>query len=86
MPFLQRPWQSVQKNSTKSGEIFHKIHRKRLMIHRKRCIINIEIKKGGLIMTRKERKMLERAEKRANLEIAIAIIGLLLQIVALLTK
>ncbi len=37
-------------------------------------------------MTRKERKMLERAEKRANLEIAIAIIGLLLQIVALLTK
>lgn len=37
-------------------------------------------------MTRKERKMLERAEKRANIELAIAIIGLLIQIVALLTK
>ncbi len=37
-------------------------------------------------MTRKERKQLERAEKRANLEIAISIIGLLLQIIELLTR
>lgn len=37
-------------------------------------------------MTRKERKRLERAERRADIDLAIAIIGLLIQIVELFIK
>lgn len=35
-------------------------------------------------MTRKERKRLERDEKRANIQLALAVISLLTQILALL--
>lgn len=44
----------------------------------------IKSSKGGLIMTRRERKRLERDKKRANIMLAIAILELLIQIIGLL--
>ena len=57
---------------------FYKINRKRLTNNRKRCIIKSW--KGGLIMTRKERKRLERDERRANVMMVIAILRFAIQL------